>query len=123
MAFIREGHLSGRGVQKQILTFKREHLLQRGRLLDPPTGNPGAFDLTKKHVREAGICPHKLSRGSGFHKGWEVARIQHTGLIPTQNRIFSINTEYEAEFAFRFKNREVCITVLQSIYRMALIIL
>ena len=33
-------------------------------------------------------------------------------LIPTQNRFFSIHREYETEFVFSFKNREVCNSVL-----------
>ena len=38
----------------------------------------------------------------------EVAKIQCMELIPTQNRFFSIHTEYETEVAFSFKNSEVC---------------
>ena len=61
-----------------------------------------------------GICPHKLSLGDGmgFDNDWEVAKIQHEGLIPTQNHFFSIHAEYETEFAFSFKNSEVCSNVL-----------
>ena len=41
-----------------------------------------------------------------------MAKSQHTELIRTQNRFFGIHTEYETEFAFSFKNSEVCSNVL-----------
>ena len=57
--------------------------------------------------------PTQIVPGPGFDKGWEVAKIHHTGLIPeSQNRFFGIDTEYETEFAFSFKNREACSYVL-----------
>ena len=46
--------------------------------------------LTKNHVQEVGLCPHKLSR--------KAAKIQYTGLIPTQNRFFGVHTECETDF-------------------------
>ena len=79
-------------------------------LIPPPPGNPGAFD--QNHARRARICPHKLSQGAGIDKGCEVTKIQHAGLISTQNPFFGIHTEYETEFAFSFKNSEVCSNVL-----------
>ena len=47
------------------------------------------------HAWGARLCPHKLSWGAGFDGSVEVAKILHTGLIRTQNRFFSIHTEYE----------------------------
>ena len=38
----------------------------------------------------------------------KLQKLQLAGLIPTQNRFFGIHTEYETEFAFSFKNGEVC---------------
>ena len=45
----------------------------------------------------------------------EVAKIQHMGLIPSRNHFFSIHTDNETEFAFSFKNSEVCGNALQLI--------
>ena len=73
------------------------------------TATPG--HLTKNHAQGSGFA-NKLSWGPGFDRGWEIAKIQHTGLIPTQNRFFGIYTECETEFAFSFKNSEVCRNVL-----------
>ena len=53
-------------------------------------------------------CP----REPRFDRGWEFAKIQYRGLIPTQNCFFGIHTEYGTEFAFSFKNSEVCSDVL-----------
>ena len=50
--------------------------------------------------------------GTGFDRGWEVAKIRHTGQIPNQNRFFGIHTEYETEFAFSFKDCKVFSNVL-----------
>ena len=49
-----------------------------------------------------GIFPHKLPQVARIWQGWEVAKIQHTGFIPTLNRFFGVHTEYETEFAFSF---------------------
>ena len=50
--------------------------------------------------------------GAGSDRGWEVAKIQHMGLIATQNQFFGIHTEYGTEFAFSFKDSEMCSNVL-----------
>ena len=59
-----------------------------------------------------GFAPMNCPGGLEFDKGWEVPTIQHAGLIPTQNGFFGIRMEYETEFAFSFKNSEVCSNVL-----------
>ena len=65
-----------------------------------PSGNPGAFN--QKSCPGGRALPTQIVLGGGgvFDRGWEVAKIQNTGLIPTQNSFFGIHTENETEFAF-----------------------
>ena len=53
----------------------------------PPPATLG--HLTKSHARGAGFAQIHCPGDLGFDRGWEVAKIQHTGLIPTQNH-FSV---------------------------------
>ena len=76
----------------------------------PPQGDPGEFDQISC-PRGAGFT-YTNSGAQGSDRGWEVAKIQQTGLILTQNRFFGIHTECETEFAFSFKNSEVCSNAL-----------
>ena len=44
-----------------------------------PWATPG--HLTKSYIQGTEVCSHKLSRGPGFDRSWEVTKIQHTELI------------------------------------------
>ena len=58
--------------------------------------------LTKNYARGPGFAHTNCPGGAEFDRGWEVGKIQHTGLIPTQNRFFRIHTKYETELALSF---------------------
>ena len=66
----------------------------------------------QKSCPGAGFAHINCPRGPGFDRGWEVAKIQHTGLIPTQNRFFGIHIYMKQNFLFNFQNSEVCSNVL-----------
>ena len=71
---------------------------------------PSLGNLANNHARGPGFAGINCG-GLGFDRGCEAAEIQHTGLIPIQNRFLGIHTEHETEFAFSFKNSEVCSNV------------
>ena len=54
--------------------------------------------LTKNHALGPGFAHINCPGEPGFDRSWEAAKIQHTGLIPTQNRFFSIHIQHETEF-------------------------
>ena len=56
----------------------------------PPPATPG--HLIKNHARGPDFAHTNCPRGPRFDRGWEVARIQRTGLIPTQIA-FSVFTQ------------------------------
>ena len=70
----------------------------------PPTAAPG--HLTKNIMPREWALPITIVSGGGgggeFDRGWTVAKIRLTGIVPTQNCFFGIHTEYETEFSFSF---------------------
>ena len=56
--------------------------------------------LTNMHAWELGFVHINCASRPGFHRGLEVAEIQHKRLIPTENHFYGIHTEFETNLPF-----------------------